>query len=224
MRASRIRLRFGPFSPQQVETARGKHHMTVATRHEAYMLRLVNEARADAGARPLRFDGDLNQAADWHSSWMLRTDTFSHTGANGTRVGDRVENAGYDLTGSWAVGENLAVRQVGGRPGLWDDVRALHEMLMNSPSHRANLLSGKYDEAGIGIMVGEFRGVTVVMATQNFGRTSADDVRITRSVDADADAFVFATPAKSSATFTTQTPAEPAPVPLWLDAPWSDLL
>jgi uncharacterized protein YkwD len=196
--------------------------MSAPTRHEAYMMRLLNEARADAGVRTLRFDGDLNQSSEWHSAWMLRTDTFSHTGANGTRVADRVENAGYDLTGSWAVGENLAVRQVGGRAGLWDDVRALHEMLMDSPSHRANMLSGKFDEGGIGIVVGEFRGVMAVMVTQNFGRTSADDVRVSRmAADADADAFVFASPAKSAP---APAPVEPAPMPLWLDAPWSDLL
>jgi uncharacterized protein YkwD len=195
--------------------------MSIPTKHEAYMMRLVNEARADAGVRQLRFDRDLNQAADWHSNWMLRTDNFSHTGVNGTRVADRVEMAGYDLTGSWAVGENLAVRQVGGRAGLWDDVRALHAMLMDSASHRQNLLSGKYDEGGISIVMGEFRGVTALMATQNFGRTSADDVRASRAVEADADAFVFATPAKA---VPAPAPVNPAPLSLWLDAPWSDLL
>lgn len=195
--------------------------MSYATKHEAYMLHLVNEARADAGIRAMRFDGNLNQAADWHNAWMLRTDSFSHTGANGTWVGDRVENAGYDLTGSWAVGENLALRQVGGRPGLWDDVRALHNMLMDSPSHRENLLNGRYDEAGIGIMVGEFRGVTVVVATQNFGRTSADDGP-SRAMAEDTDAFVFTQPAKPVATVAPAS--QPAPLSLWLDAPWSDLL
>lgn len=196
--------------------------MTIATKHEAYMLRLVNEARADAGVRPMRFDTDLNQAADWHSAWMLRTDTFSHTGANGSRVADRVENAGYDLTGSWAVGENLALRQVGGQPGLWDDVRALQAMLMNSPSHRANLLDGRFDEAGISIMVGEFRGVTVMVATQDFGRTGADDGP-SRAQPADDDAFIFAAPAKTPAPAAAVEPA-PHSMPLWLDAPWSDLL
>jgi uncharacterized protein YkwD len=196
--------------------------MSIATKHEAYMLYLVNEARADAGVRPMRVDGDLNQSSEWHSAWMLRTDTFSHTGYNGTRVADRVENAGYDLTGSWAVGENLAVRQVGGKPGLWDDVRALHSMLMNSPSHRENLLDGRFDEGGIGIIVGEFRGVTAIMATQNFGRTSADDGP-SRSVAEIPDEFDFGTAAKQSAPVAATLPVTET-LPLWLDAPWSDLL
>lgn len=200
--------------------------MTIPTRHEAYMLHLVNEARADAGVRQLRFDRDLNQAADWHSGWMLRTDIFSHAGNNGSRAVDRVQNAGYELTGSWAVGENLAVRQVGGQPGLWDDLRAVHRMLMDSPGHRENLLSPRFDEAGIGIMVGEFRGVTAVMVTQNFARTSADDFVASRKVVDDADSFVFSSPAKSAPVHAPAAATSPAaaPMPLWLDAPWSDLL
>jgi uncharacterized protein YkwD len=200
--------------------------MTLVSKREAYLLRLINESREDAGLRPLRFDTDLNQAAEWHSAWMLRTDTFSHEGSGGSRVADRVQDAGYELSGSWAVGENIALRQIDSDPGLWDDVRAVHRTLMNSPSHRENLLSARYDEVGIGIVVGEYRGVEVLMVTQDFARTSADDVSVSRMVNDGADDFDFAASSKSSPANEPGLPlsAQLAPLSLWLDAPWSDLL
>ena len=51
-----------------------------------------------------------------------------------------------------------------------DDV---HESLMNSPGHRANILNPAFDEIGIGIENGDFEGFDSVMVTQNFGATDA---------------------------------------------------
>src|SRR3712207_1183737 len=107
--------------------------MAQPTAYEQYFLELVNRARANPGAEAARLGIDLNQgltagtiantakqplamnqflndSAQAHSDWMLATDTFSHTGANGSSAGDRMKAAGYVFTGSWTWGENISIR------------------------------------------------------------------------------------------------------------------
>jgi uncharacterized protein YkwD len=72
--------------------------MSQATAYEQFMLELVNREQAKTGAQPLAFNGNLNASADSHSTWMIATDTFSHTGS-----------------GSWSSGENIAWVSTAGR-------------------------------------------------------------------------------------------------------------
>lgn len=148
--------------------------MSVASSAERLMLDLINDERAAVGLAPVTLERDLNESAEVHSAWMLDSDVFSHTGAGGSQAGERMEDAGFDFDGRWGWGENIAWRSERGAPGIEDDVLALHEALMNSPSHRANILSPNYEHVGIGIEVGEFDGFEAVMVTQNFALTDAD--------------------------------------------------
>ena len=56
--------------------------MAQPSTYEQYLLELINAERAKVGAQPLAFDGDLNEASEGHSQWMIGTDTFSHTGCD----------------------------------------------------------------------------------------------------------------------------------------------
>lgn len=145
--------------------------MSVANELEQLMLNLINQERTNANLAPLTFDNDLNEASEDHSSWMLDTDTFSHTGQNGSSAGDRIVDAGYELEGNWTWGENIGWQSERGEPGLEDDVRDIHQSLMNSPGHRANILNPDFEEIGIGIENGDFENFDSVMITQNFGAT-----------------------------------------------------
>lgn len=147
--------------------------MSTASTVERLMLDLINEARADAGRDPLRLALDLNEAAEDHSAWMLQRDVFSHTGAGGSTAGDRMEDAGFDFSGAWSWGENIAWQSARGAPGIADDVENLFQSLMNSPGHRANILSANFDYVGIGVEVGNFNGWDAVMVTQSFASTGA---------------------------------------------------
>ncbi len=168
--------------------------MTIASKIEHFMLRLINNERADAGLDPLRLSSSLNAAAEKHTVWMLRNDVFDHTGAGGSNGGDRMQDAGYKLRGDYKWGENIALRSLGGIEGLRDDVRDLHNRLMDSPGHRANILGRGFDEIGIGIERGTFRlngsDLNAVAVTQDFGRT---DANISQSPPPDADTFVLRT-------------------------------
>ena len=78
---------------------------------------LINQERANANLAPLTFNSDLNEASEDHSTWMLNTDTFSHTGQNGSSAGDRIVDAGYELEGNWTWGENIGWQSERGAPG-----------------------------------------------------------------------------------------------------------
>ncbi len=147
--------------------------MSRANAYEQYVLERVNYERAKAGVQPLALDGSLNLAAERHSDWMLDYDTFSHTGVNGTRAGDRMKAAGYVFSGAWTWGENIAWQAIGST-GLQAMADILHTNLMNSSGHRANILNGSYREAGIGYEVGSFQGYTAAMLTQNFATTAGN--------------------------------------------------
>lgn len=147
--------------------------MSQANAYEQYMLELINSERAKVGAQPLAFDGDLNESAENHSSWMIATDTFSHTGAGGSSPGDRMKAAGYVFSGSWAWAENIAWMSTRAPAGLQDEVLQLHTNLMNSSGHRANLLNDTYREIGVGLEVGQYGSYEGAFVTQNFARTAS---------------------------------------------------
>ncbi|MGB5864612.1 MAG: CAP domain-containing protein, partial [Sulfitobacter sp.] len=173
--------------------------MSNPNQYEIQMLDLMNAERQAAGLNPLVFNNDLNEASEDHSRWMLDTDTFSHTGVDGSSSRARIESAGYELEGSWRTGENIGWVSEGGADGLSDEVIRLHENLMNSPGHRANILNPDFEEVGLGIEEGDFArpngSVDAVFVTQNFGTT-----------DAVADAPV------ADAAVVDQTPAMPEAV------------
>jgi Ca2+-binding RTX toxin-like protein len=149
--------------------------MTVASEYESQMLALINAERAAHGLAPLRLNGRLNSSSETHSRWMLNEDVFSHDGAAGSDPGDRMRDAGYQFTGSWTWGENISWQSLGGAAGISDEVVAMHNSLMASPGHRANILNPNFVEIGIGIEIGTMGSWPAVIVTQNFARSSADN-------------------------------------------------
>jgi serralysin len=152
--------------------------MSQASTAEQYMLELINAERAKVGVQPLAFDGDLNESSEDHSNWMLSSNIFSHTGAGGSNAGDRMETAGYDSSGNWTWGENIAWKSFNGTVNIQAEVQQLHINLMNSPGHRANLLKGDFREIGVGVETGQFENYDAAMVTQNFARTASDSFLI----------------------------------------------
>ncbi|KLK93785.1 calcium-binding protein [Microvirga vignae] len=147
--------------------------MSQATAYEQLMLELVNAARAKVGAQPLAFNGYLNSSADSHTSWMIATDTFSHTGVNGSSPTTRMKSAGYVFSGSWSSAENIAWASTRSPAGYQDEVQLLHTNLMNSAGHKANILNGSFREIGIGFNTGAYQGWDAAFATQNFARSGS---------------------------------------------------
>ncbi len=152
--------------------------MSQANSLERLMLELINAERTSRGYNPLQLELRLNDAAEDYSEYMLEEDFFSHTGLDGSDPGDRMRDAGFAFSGSWTWGENIAWQSERGATGFEDDVANLHQSLMNSSGHRANILNPNFEVIGIGIEVGDYttasgRTYEAVMVTQNFARTSA---------------------------------------------------
>jgi len=106
---------------------------------EARMLALLNDERARAGLRPLKVDPLLVTAARSHARDMLAQGYFAHVDNEGKTPADRARAAGVRFT---VLGENLA---------LAPTVELAHRGLMDSPGHRANILSPDYTRVGIGV-------------------------------------------------------------------------
>ena len=103
------------------------------------VVELTNIERAKVGLQPLTLNLQLANAAQDHSRSMAQDDFFSHTGADGSTVGSRVQDNGYQYANA---GENIAVGQT--------TAEQVVASWMNSPGHRANILNENYTEIGIG--------------------------------------------------------------------------
>ena len=109
----------------------------LATAHD-YAVQ-VNQLRLQHNLPPLKLNAQLCEAAQAHAESMAQTGVIAHTDQHGRRADYRASAAGYFYH---RLGENLAAGQL-----TWE--RALHAWL-NSPDHRANLLTPDYRELGIG--------------------------------------------------------------------------
>ncbi len=165
------------------------------TAYEQLFLELLNRARANPGAEasrlginlnaglpagtiantpkpPLAFEEALIAASRAHSQWMLDTDTFSHTGTNGTSSSQRMTAAGYPLDGAWKTGENIAWRGTSGTVNIESFTRGLHDDLFKSFSHRINMMDPAFDQIGLGVIQGLFQdngtNWKALMGTQDF--------------------------------------------------------
>ena len=129
---------------------------------------VLNAERARHRLRPLRLNRKLSRAAQRHSRAMARRRFFSHTSPGGASFVDRIRSTGY-LSGarSWTVGENIAYGS-----GSRSTPRSIGRAWMNSPPHRANILSSSYRAIGIGIASGTPSGGGGGTYTTDFGRRS----------------------------------------------------
>jgi len=107
---------------------------------ENAMLQLVNKERTKEGLKTLVANEELRKVARAHCSDMFERGYFSHYTPDGLSPFDRMDQAHIDYL---AAGENLAYAP---------SVEIAHQGLMDSPGHRANILSDKYGQVGIGVI------------------------------------------------------------------------
>ena len=113
---------------------------------EFAMLDLANSERRKAGVRELEWDTAALPVARAYAEDMWKRKYFSHYSPEGTNVGDRLESSGISYG---VAGENLA---------LAPTLEIAHEGLMNSPGHRANILSPDFAKVGIGVVDNGYYG------------------------------------------------------------------
>jgi len=114
---------------------------------------LVNEAREAAGLPTLQWSEPLAEVGLGHALEMYTEGYFAHTSPTTGTVGDRLQAAGVRYG---VGGENLALAAT---------VTEVHEGLMESPGHRANIEGEFYDTIGIAVVRGPLGLMTVQVFT-----------------------------------------------------------
>lgn len=189
--------------------------MTQLTAYEQYLLELINRDRAnptaaaslygislndgitdpnkfisDVAKQPLAFNFLLNDAANFHSQWMIDNNIYSHegvehagsyhgdtsqTGTHRDRAGDRMIDAGYQFS-AWA--ENLSKASSGSTTRTLDLspslISQVNEGLFKSPSHRRNVMNGNFKEIGLAALKGDFNDYDSLLVTEKFGLSGSD--------------------------------------------------
>jgi uncharacterized protein YkwD len=122
---------------------------------EAEVISRLNEIRASQGLGALRADGDLSDAAESHSRDMIASGLFSHDSASGTRCDVRIRR----YVRARIVGETIS--WLAGTPASQQAARTV-QLWMDSPPHRATLLTPSFKRIGVsrkgGVMFGR-RGI-----------------------------------------------------------------
>ena len=126
---------------------------------EARLFALMNRDRQAHDLVPLVWDERLGAVAKGHSEEMRRTRTVAHVSPVTGSAADRVRAAGIHTA---VVLENVA-RAYG--------IAEAHAGLMNSPGHRANLMSAAATHVGMSVVLGDdVSGRRELFVTQVFAR------------------------------------------------------
>ncbi|MDG2439133.1 MAG: CAP domain-containing protein [Ilumatobacter sp.] len=115
---------------------------TAAERIADEVVVLTNARRAEVGARPVTIHLALVEAGKIHAEDQIgarcATGYLTHTGTDGSRIGDRIARTGWNVNGG---GENLACGHV--------TAEQVVQAWMDSPGHRVNLLNPLWTHIGV---------------------------------------------------------------------------
>jgi uncharacterized protein YkwD len=131
---------------------------------QARLLELINQDRVRAGAPALELHEGLSAVALGHSEDMQEHGFVGHTSPTTGTAADRVARAG--------VRTPLVLENIGRGYGPSE----IHRGLMDSPGHRANVLSPDATHVGIGVLPAAEDERTAYMVTEVF-------VRLAKKID-----------------------------------------
>jgi hypothetical protein len=111
------------------------------------LLALTNDSRQINGSGTLVTNPVLQASAQAKADDMIANDYFAHYGPDGKKPWDWIDRAEYPYL---LVGENLGMN--------FTSADSVHTALLNSPSHKKNLLNPKYTEVGLAMATGYIDG------------------------------------------------------------------
>ena len=112
--------------------------------YELEMARLINVSRTAEGLAPLTLTVQMSDVARNWSATMGNAATTSDPWAGF----DHNPNYSTQIPAGWnRAGENIAVGTAG-----WYTAAMMHDRLMNSPGHRANIMNPDFTHIGLGIV------------------------------------------------------------------------
>src|SRR2546423_1039627 len=151
-------------------TATGDRSSARQTALESGLVHQIDDLRRAHGLKPFVSSPRLTAAAMQHTREMGIDGYFEHESFDSTEFWKRIARW-YPSKGwsSWSVGENLLYSS----PDVATAASGVRDW-MNSPGHRANLLSRSWREIGIAAIhfdsaPGEYQGAPVTIVTADFG-------------------------------------------------------
>jgi len=119
---------------------------------------LTNSQRTALGLPPLRLSSALSRSAEAKAKDMFADNYWAHNSPKGKTPWYFFRQANYRYS---IAGENLARD--------FYDTDSVLRAWMRSPTHRANIVSTKYQEIGVAVVNGVLGGVTTTLVVQHFG-------------------------------------------------------
>ncbi|MBW6440727.1 CAP domain-containing protein [Patescibacteria group bacterium] len=134
------------------------HSVSAASIEVQDVINLTNKSRIEAGLDALVVNEKLMQAAIAKANDMFANQYFDHNSPQGLTPWDFIKSAGYEYQ---YAGENLAIDFI--------TAGGAHKALMESSSHRENILNLKYSEIGIAVVEGLFEQGRSIIIVEEFG-------------------------------------------------------
>lgn len=144
-----------PLLGDSVELGFTQRDVKIDESSETSMFFLVNKEREEKGLKRLEVSTALRDLARNYGKEIFAKGYFSHFSREGLSPFERMEKTGINF---YAAGENLA---------LAPNVFLAHQGLINSPGHRANILSVEFGKLGIGVVDGGIYGQIYVQEFTN---------------------------------------------------------
>ena len=132
------------------------------------LLSRVNKIRVHNNLSPLSMSPLLALAAESKASDMLSKNYWAHFAPDGsTSPWSFIKESGYSYV---YAGENLAKG--------YSDSESIVTAWMNSPTHKANIMSSNYKDMGFAIVPGRLMGEETVLVVQFFGSANKNITNI----------------------------------------------
>ncbi len=143
------------------------------------LIDLTNQKRQEYGLSELEFNEVLSLAAQQKGADMIAQNYWAHTSPEGITPWAFFKNADYQYL---YAGENLA------RDFLSSD--SVITAWMNSPTHKDNILSSRYQDIGIAVIHDTFQGQETTLVVQLFGVETGSILLQTGKISQSAEAML----------------------------------
>lgn len=133
---------------------------TTSSIQKQQVIERTNIERAKLGLSPVSENVELSLAAEAKARNMFEENYWAHFAPSGKSPWDFIKTSGYRYT---FAGENLAKN--------FTESNDVVTAWMNSPTHRDNIVNGKYRDIGIAVEDGVLNGQKTTLVVQMFGST-----------------------------------------------------
>ena len=167
---------------------------------------ITNQKRTEVGLNSLRLEPTLSAAAAAKGQDMLAKGYWAHVAPDGTTPWTFFLHSGYEYR---YAGENLARD--------FDSPDQVVHAWLASPTHRDNMLSGKYQDIGIAVVQGDLAGKPTTIVVQLLGTRlgSSAPIQVAQNSTQPSPSITpTAVPSTvQSSPSPTVTPTSPSPTP-----------